>query len=244
MQYNCLICHKILFYLSSLKKHLQVMHSDTVSSDPKDHKWEAYYQVIKAKKESRTAQQFKEKPVKINLKSTKPKKLKKQDRILHNETHVQSTKAHTESPIQSSIKEFPKIHGDDSKIILKENLFESYSKSGSDLPNESHSKGLEKRVKNLPVVPKKCEKFKHAHDEYYEYPTIIHFNHIDYFYNKESNFVTRSGTVYPHKLEASSTNPLRYEYQKAEEPVHNDFLNNGEFENFSLVGLEEGNVLC
>lgn len=44
----CAICSKRFLYVSSLKKHLQNLHTDAISSDATGHQWEDYCKIIKS----------------------------------------------------------------------------------------------------------------------------------------------------------------------------------------------------
>ena len=99
---------------------------------------------------------------------------------------------------------------------------------------ESHptQKTLEERIKdsikNLPYVPTYAldhSEHHHFHCEFCGHPMIVHGDHTDFIHDAELHLVTEAGTVYPHKLAVSESNPIGcrplYQY-----PSHADVPSN------------------
>lgn len=155
---------------------------------------------------------------------------------VHDYSKGQTLKLNTENPVENSFKEFPTIHGDDSKKAVEDSLLDGEIKDCSNFADDARA--FEERIRSLPTLPLYIEENSHIHNEFCGHPTIIHGNHIDYLCDGELHFVARSGAVYPHKLEASSNNPRRCEFHNSEEAIFNE----EKFQNSSLSEVECGNV--
>ncbi len=69
---------------------------------------------------------------------------------------------------------------------------------------------IEEQIKELPTVPGKPlaqSEHHHIHCEFCGHSMIIHAGHVDYVHDGELHYAAAGGTVHPHKLEISETNP-------------------------------------
>jgi len=119
------------------------------------------------------------------------------------DSNLNSTEALCRSPVLSEAKEYIKSSSD--KIFLTPEV----------KPTENimiPEKTLEERIKELPEFPVNKSFRSHVHGEFCGHITVIHEDHIDFLCDGELHLVTRSGSVYPHKLPISDVNPARCKY--------------------------------
>eukprot|EP00826_Nyctotherus_ovalis_P039949 TRINITY_DN3881_c0_g1_i4.p1 TRINITY_DN3881_c0_g1~~TRINITY_DN3881_c0_g1_i4.p1 ORF type:complete len:224 (+),score=53.17 TRINITY_DN3881_c0_g1_i4:602-1273(+) len=215
-------------------------------SDSKDHRWENYCKTIKAKEPNSET----EKPLAAKSIPRKSKKAKKTafmetsgeaESFPHDDSHAHTTEIHGKSPVLASVEEAPNDR-DNSKILPEISLLDDEKKDPSEIVERLSEQVLEERIKILPVAPASSAEYFHVHCDYCGHPTIIHNNHFDYLCEGELHFVSRTGAVYPHKLEASSTNPVTCQFQNIKDPIHTDnLLSMDEFQCASVdeIGLNE-----
>ena len=185
-KFVCGLCDKNFSYVTSLKNHLQTLHSNIVG-DETGSKWEEYCKVIKGSPES-----F------ISLKDlpTMPR------------PRIRSYKAPKKNQLIGA-----QIISIDPNAKVKEEANINICTSKCDNSSHIHtSKRIDDKVINLslPITPKsplKSTDHNHVHSEFCGDSMIVHGNHIDYIHDAELHFVGQSGIVYPHKLEISVTNP-------------------------------------
>lgn len=161
----------------------------------------------------------------------------------HEDSHAHTTEVHGKSPVLASIAEAPNVR-DRPKILSEINLLDDERKGPSETAEGLSEQALEKRMKALPVAPTESAEYFHVHCDYCGHPTIIHNNHIDYLCEGELHFVSRTGAVYPHKLEVSSVNPITCQFQNAKDSVRaNNLLSMDEFQYASVDEIELNEVL-
>jgi hypothetical protein len=187
------------------------MHADVASRDPRDKRWGSYSKLIKAREEHNSTTQGASTP------ELKPRNNKRTKRVAHIETlgevesspHGHINEVHNKSPVLTHINKFISNNPQHLSDEVEDEEVKSYSDFMEEIRGDK-----EERMKMLPTIPMGKEEFCHVHCDYCGHTMIIHGNHIDYLCEGKLHFVIQAGTVYPHKLEVSSTNSYKIQVAK------------------------------
>lgn len=190
---------------------MKSLHADKVNFSLKDNELGKYYEVIKTKEEHLT--EGCSSPERILLRTKKRAALLETWEEVENSPFDNSHDCIEGTPNKSSImigaREIPAILSDNLMALTENFLLDA---PNADIAEKILYRSAEEQIKVLPTYPLISEEHCHVHCEFCGHSTIVHGNHIDYLCEGELHFVDYSGAVYPHKLEASNTNPVKCQY--------------------------------
>lgn len=196
-KYLCDICEKKFTYLTSLKNHLETLHSDIIGVGKR---WEDHCKLFKEATKSATS--LKDLPAMPRPRIRSSRSQKKKKPLANPSVSVSATpeqEANTPPSPKKPAQEMPKTSAKEDGEILK---------NAAKLPTS-------------PQAAAASGSHNHIHSEFCGDPMVIHGSHTDFVHDAELHFVAPTGVVYPHKLEVSGANPseckpaLQYPWETA-----------------------------